>query len=238
MGWAGPLNPANDFVTLLRGELQRPIRCAMVSSYPDDVTITDRMAWEIRECFERAHLAFSHFEVIDRRTQRYAPRIIRRSNFVILCAGHVPTETEFFHDIHLRELLEGYKGVVMGISAGSMNCAERVYAPPELPGEGRDADYPRYYEGLGLTDVNIMPHFQQMRRARIDGQRLVRDLMTPDSYDHPIYCIPDGSFFMVKNGVTTLHGEAFKYYKGHLRHINSNGEQRRLYPSGRLYLLS
>ncbi len=235
IGWAGPLNPANGFATLLRAELQRPICCAMVSSFPDDITITDRMAWEIRECFEKANLAFDHFEVIDRRTQKYAPRIIRNANFIILCGGHVPTENRFFQEIGLKDLLSHWDGVLMGVSAGSMNCALTVYASPENEGEATDPDYPKYLPGLGLTDVNILPHFQQLRTAKLDGKRLVHEIVAGDSFKSPVYCLPDGSFFLIKDGVTTLYGDAWRMSQGKLRRVCRNGERRRLYPSGRLF---
>lgn len=238
LGWAGSLNPANGFVDELRKALVRPIKCVMVSSYPDDVEITDRMAWELRECFEWAKMKFNHFEVIDRRTARYAPRVIRNANFVILCGGHVPTENAFFHQIHLRELLEGFSGVVMGISAGSMNCASTVFAPPELEGEAKNADYRQYYKGLGLTDVNLMPHFQNMRNARVDGYLLVRELMAPQSYDKMIYCLCDGAYIHVTPERTLLCGETYRLSRGVVRKVCHDGECKRIGPGGRLHKLS
>ena len=38
----------------------------------------------------------------------------------------VPTQNAFFHKIRLPELLRDYGGVVLGISAGSMNMAATV----------------------------------------------------------------------------------------------------------------
>ncbi|MCC8115108.1 MAG: Type 1 glutamine amidotransferase-like domain-containing protein [Bacteroidales bacterium] len=234
IGWAGPLNPANDFAKNLSASLSEPIRCAMVSSYPDDEEITDRMAWEVRECFEDAGLAFDHFEVIDRRTQPEAQRIVAEANFLILCGGHVPTENAFFRDISLRELLQDWQGTVMGISAGSMNSAERVYSPPELEGEATDPTYSDHFQGLGLTDINILPHFQQLRRAKVDGKRLVHGIVAADSMEHPVYCLPDGSYFIIRDGETYLYGEAYRMQRGTLRRVCRNGERRRLSPTGRL----
>lgn len=235
VGWAGPLNPANGFVDSLREELYRPINCVMVSSFPDDVEITDRMAWELRECFEWADMKFDNYEVIDRRTAGLTTQIIRKANFVILCGGHVPTENQFFHEINLRNLLKDYNGVIMGISAGSMNCADIVYSPPELKGEALDPDYRQYLKGLGLTDVNIMPHFQNMRNERIDGYHLVRDLMAPHSFEKPIYCLSDGAYFHITSTETILCGEAYRLSRGVIRKVCHDGECKRLSPGGRIY---
>ena len=235
LGWAGPLNPANGFVDELKKALATPIRCAMVSSFPDDKEITDRMAWELRECFEWAGMAFDHFEVIDRRTEQYAPRIIRSANFVILCGGHVPTENAFFTELGLKDLMRGFDGVAMGISAGSMNCASDVYSPPELEGEAKDPAYRRRCKGLGLTDINLLPHFQNLRNARIDGLRLVRDIVAPDSMEHTIYCLHDGSYFLITKGYTLLCGRADIMRGGKLRSACRDGERKLVGPGDRLF---
>jgi len=43
---------------------------------------------------------------------------------VILAGGHAPTQNAFFHKIKLKELLKIFDGIVIGISAGTMNCAD------------------------------------------------------------------------------------------------------------------
>ena len=43
-----------------------------------------------------------------------------------------------------------YKGIVVAWSAGSMNCADVVYAGPELEGEAIDPLYERWISGLGI----------------------------------------------------------------------------------------
>lgn len=235
IGWAGPLNPANGFVDKLIGALSHPINCVMVSSFPDDLEITDRMAWELRECFEWANMKFDHYEVIDRRTADKATDILKRANLVILCGGHVPTENAFFQEIKLRKLLKDFNGVLMGISAGSMNCADVVYSPPELKGEALNPDYRQYLKGLGLTNVNIMPHFQNMRNERIDGYHLVRDIMAPHSYDKMIYCLTDGAYILITQSETLLCGEAYRLSRGVLRQVCHNNEAKRISKSGRLY---
>ena len=68
----------------------------------------------------------------------------------------------------------------MGISAGHMNCAEIVYAQPEMPGEAVDPDYRRFIPGLGLTKYNILPHYQAVKDDYVDGMRLFEDITFRD----------------------------------------------------------
>lgn len=235
LGWAGDLNPANGFADSLSEALSgRPIRCVVVSSYPDDIEITDRMAWEIRECFDRANLPFEHYEVLDRRTAKYAGRMFRNVNFVILCGGHVPTENKFFKQINLKKKLAGFDGVLMGISAGSMNCAQRVYCPPELEGEAVNKKYINHLEGLGYTNLNILPHFQNARKDRIDGVRLVDDIVLKDSFEHPVWCLNDGSFFLIEGERIELRGKAYKASNGRLKLVCHENERKLLMPGGML----
>lgn len=235
LGWAGDLNPANGFADSLADAFAgEPIRCVVVSSYPDDIEITDRMAWEIRECFDRAELPFEHYEVLDRRTLKYAAKMFRNVNFIILCGGHVPTENRFFREIGLRKRLAGFDGVIMGISAGSMNCADTVYCPPELDGEAIDRKYVNHLKGLGFTDINILPHYQNLRKMRIDGFHLMKDIVSKDSHAHPVWCLPDGSYFFIEGDAVELRGRAYKARNGKVRLVCHDGERKRLMPDGRL----
>lgn len=78
---------------------------------------------------------------------------------ILLGGGHVPTQNAFMERIGLKERLRKYEGLIIGWSAGSMNCAEIVYAAPKSEGEAIDPNYQRRISGLGLTKVNILLHF-------------------------------------------------------------------------------
>ena len=71
---------------------------------------------------------------------------------LILGGGHVPTQNRFFQKIGLRERMKAFAGLVIGISAGSMNSAEIVYAHPELEGEAIDLAYPEMSLSLGFRN--------------------------------------------------------------------------------------
>ena len=90
-----------------------------------------------------------------------------------------------------------------------MNCADVVYAGPEFEGEAIDPLYERWITGLGITDVNIFPHFQRLKDEYLDGLRLIEDITFADSMGHEIVALNDGSYIMVDDGQTTLYGEAY-----------------------------
>ena len=145
------LNPANGFVDELRKALPDPCRALFVASDPGNTERTERFAGSIRTGFELTGFRFDHYQVLDGRNAGQCAALVAGADLLILAGGHVPTQNRFFQDIALRERLAGFDGVVMGISAGTMNCEELVYAPPELEGEAVDPNYRRFYPGLGLT---------------------------------------------------------------------------------------
>ena len=158
-------------------------------------------------------------DVLDGRNRDKAEELAAGADLIVLAGGHVPTQSRFFAEIHLRELLRGFEGVVMGISAGTMNSAGLVYAQPELPGESRSAYYRRLLPGLGITDAMILPHYQKTRYFLLDDLRLFEDITYPDSMGRRFYALPDGSYLLGRDGKEELRGEAYLIQDGILTQI-------------------
>ena len=165
------LNPANGFVAELKQALKEPVHALFITSAPDDVVFTDSVAVSTRENFGNSGIVFETYNKLDRRNMEQAEEFVKQANLIVLSGGHTPTENFFFADIHLKELLEDYEGVVVGISAGSMNSAEVVYAQPEEPGETLDPDFEKFLPGLGFTKIQIIPHYQMIKDYTLDGRK-------------------------------------------------------------------
>ena len=219
------LNPQNEFLDRLRADLPENPRCLFVASSPDDRDATCEFGAAMFCAFASAGIHFSQYCILDRWTEEYAPDLIMDSDFIILAGGHVPTQNEFFNELGLEVLLQDYDGIIMGISAGSMNCASLVYVQPEEPGESIDPNYQRFAWGLGLTDVQICPHSQKVKHYILDGQRLFEDITYYDSYGHCFYALPDGSYFYITEEDTILCGQAYRIRNGVLDLICVNGEE-------------
>lgn len=195
-------------------------RVLLVSAAPDDQAFTDSVLEGMSLCIHRSGILTEEIVMLDRHNAAKAPELVRRAHWIILCGGHVPTQNKFINEIGLKELLRDFDGVVMGCSAGSMNCASRVYSHPELPGEAVDPQYCRSLVGLGLTDINLVPHFYQVRDVWLDGRRLFEDVVFPDSWQHRFYTLPDGGYIKVKDGRSTLYGDAWEISDGRMRQVS------------------
>ncbi|MBE6910611.1 MAG: dipeptidase E [Ruminococcaceae bacterium] len=213
------LNAQNGFVDELRRALNAPCAMLFVCSDPDVPELTDHFATEVRDSFTDAGFAFTDFTVLDRRNAKDAPELVKRAGLIVLGGGHVPTQNRFFREIGLRELLHGFDGVLVGISAGSMNAAETVYAQPERPGEAVDPHYRRFLPGLGLTETMLLPHYQECRDDVLDGLRVYEDVTYPDSAGRRFYAVCDGSYLICRDGHEELRGEAYRIENGVLTQL-------------------
>ncbi len=140
-----PLDSRNGFVDRLRSVWTDSARVLFVAASPDESAGNDRFSSSMRDAFGLSGLSIGRMDICDSRNPVCHPE---NYDFIILSGGHVPTQNAFFAQIHLREALADYGGVIMGISAGTMNCASTVYAHPELPGEALDPGYRRFLPGL------------------------------------------------------------------------------------------
>lgn len=217
------LSNANGFVDRLRAALPEYGRLLFVASDPERHDLTCRFATDLISACAGAGIYFSSFQILDWATADCARDLVENSDFLVLAGGHVPTQNAFFREIELRQILEKYSGTVMGISAGSMNLADTVYVQPELDGESAP-DFPRFAPGLGLTAVNILPHYQQVRRYMLDGKRLFEDITYPDSLGHIFFAIPDGSYFYQDDTCLLLYGRAYLIRDGRKTPLTEDGD--------------
>lgn len=224
----GPLSGKNGFLARVRAAWPGETNVLAVASDPEN----DAMNVEMHGYYERL-LAASGLPVrtvfmLDGRTKERLDEWLPQCGFVILSGGHVPTQNRFFAGLGLRERLSGYEGLIMGISAGTMNCADVVYAQPELPGESVDPAYERYLPGLGLTKLNILPHYQTVKDNLLDGRRLMEDITYADSLGHRFIAMADGTYVVSDGRTETLCGLAYEIRDGRLRRICGENEELRL----------
>ena len=199
-------------------------RCLLISAFPFEYGINDRMREDYENIVRDTGLSISCMDICDMRNGKEKADDLPNYDFVILGGGHVPTENAFFTYIGLREGFSGFNGIVMGISAGTMNCARIVYAQPEMPGEAKDPDYERFIPGLGLTEYNILPHYNAVKNDIIDGMRLIEDIAFSDSIGHTFFAITDGSYLLQTEEKAEICGEAYMIRDGRIEQICSNGD--------------
>jgi len=195
----------------------------IVCGSPCDYERNDSLYNNLKESFSLSGLSVSCINMCDGRNPEIVEHL-ETVDVIILTGGHVPTQNMFLMQLRLREHLSSYDGIIVAWSAGSMNCADVVYAGPEFEGEAIDPLYERWITGLGITDINIFPHFQKLRNDYLDGMRLIEDITFADSFGHEIIALNDGSYIMIDDGQATLYGEAYMIKDGQQTQICRDGD--------------
>lgn len=209
----------NQFEINLKKYWKDNAKCLIITAFPDDEEANDEMLQFFKTTLEKDAFSCRRFDIWDGRTTDFSEQTLKSYDVIFLGGGHVPTENAFFHRIGLREKIAGFDGIVIGISAGTMNSADVVYAQPELEGEAVDPDYARFLQGLGLTKTNILPHYQMVKDYWLDGMRLYEEITYGDSWGRKFLVLPDGSYLLITDGVETVYGEAYVIADGNMEQI-------------------
>lgn len=216
------LDKKNRFVENLRKYWKKDAKNLMITATPDAYEQNDEMISFFENAVKQDGFRCQPFEVWDWRTKDFSKEKLHSYDVIWLGGGHVPTQNRFFEEISLREKIEGFRGIIIGISAGTMNAADVVYAQPEHEGEAVDPDFQRFLKGIGLTKMQILPHYQMVRDWYLDGQRLYEDITYNDSYGHEFLVLEDGSYLMSRDGKEEVYGNAYVISDGQICKIKED----------------
>ena len=187
---------------------------------------TDKYANLTFESFNMT-LPFKNYNILDSRTKHLVNKLVQKADLIFLCGGHVPTQNQFFNNINLRDIIKNTNALIIGGSAGAMNMSDTVYCPPDLEGEGADSKFNRFYKGLGLTNINVLPHYDVVKDYYVDGKHLVNEFVIPDSYKIDIYAINNGSYILIDDdNAINIYGEAYLIKDGKITKINDSDKKK------------
>lgn len=218
-----PLEQKNGFIENLKEYWVENAKGLFISADPEDFHGNDRMRDEFFRAFADSGLPFKTLGVCDNRDP--SVENIAKFDVIILGGGHVPTENMFFEKINLFDKISEFDGLLLSLSAGSMNSAKLVYSIPELPGEALDPAYNRYFRGLGITECMMIPHYQYFKDVYLDGLHVIHDLAIPDSMGRKFYAMPDGSYIKVTREEEYIFGECHLISDGEIKQICRDGEK-------------
>lgn len=235
-----PLDESNSFGDNLRKYWIDNAHFLIFTSDPSDEKLSEHLILEMRNAFSIAGFSISDIRCFDYnsietyRAKNECPSETAAANALIealewtdvffLAGGHGPTENAFMKECNLKQLITDrniFDGIFIGLSAGAINAADEVYLIPELPGESINPDFVRFTDGLGFTDINVVPHIEYEKTVTLDDQKLIDDIVAKDSKNRDIYLIPDGSYFMIRNGITEYFGEGMVMRNGITRPLHS-----------------
>ena len=218
------LNNINDFVTQLKKHHSKGFDSFVYfPSDPKAYDNNDFCANLFYNAFENSDLKFKNCILVDNRNHSEIIEIVKKADIIILGGGELPCQNTFFNNLHLRQALTYYDGIIVGMSAGSMNLADIVFNFPELD---RQIGDPNYLNGLGYTDINIVPHYKPTEKNYIleSGLDAWTTYVLPHSHKIKIYALVDGTHILIHNNQAEIFGEAYLVKDSIIRKICNNCE--------------
>ena len=90
------LDPANGLVEELVSYWREDSRCLLISAFPEEYSVNDRMRADFERIFRETGLSVKCMDICDRRGGTEIVSKLGSYDMVILGGGHVPTEKAFF----------------------------------------------------------------------------------------------------------------------------------------------
>ncbi len=207
------LNNTNKFADNLKKAVKGHNLMVFVASSPF-YEGTRTYAELTRSSLSLAGICFSKMVILDGSNMEKCKELMERADLVFLAGGDTYVQMKMFENMNLRKHIIRCKGVIVGQSAGALNLAKNVYCSP-TPDETAPK---KYWTGLGMTDVNIDPHFNP------ENKEFIEKVLLPDSKTKPFIAITDGSYILDDGEKQTIYGEAYSFSKGEMKQICQNGK--------------
>jgi dipeptidase E len=160
--------------------------------------------------FRLAGIEFDEVSYIDDRiSKKEAQEKLKNTDVVLLSGGDTLKQIRSIKEYELIDILKNRNGVTIGVSAGAINMAKNV-----LCIKYEDVEETVRYEGIGLVDVNIEPHFDFVK------EDYNKNNLFPESFQNEIICLPNESSLRIdEEGNITYIGECYNLKNGELRKI-------------------
>lgn len=178
--------------------IKNSMNITFIASIPDNYDRTDEQVDRYINSFSKIGVAFDNVFYIDsRKTKEEAKNIIMNSDIVFLMGGSPELQMKFINEYELVSLIRLVK-IVIGVSAGSMNQGSRVIYKDDF-----DNYIIKDYEGLGLTNIDIFPHYD------INNQECINEIEEVSKI-HSLVCLPNESFIYIENGNKEIIGNYYE----------------------------
>lgn len=186
-----------DFSNLLKQYIKAGLNFVFVASEFEN--IYDKTDWYCKhflKMFSECGITFGNVNVIDSRiSKEIAQDIVRNADVLWLSGGDTPTQFAYIEAYGLIPYIKEQKGVIIGMSAGSINMAKTAVCTLTCGHSKLEI-----YEALGSVEFSVEPHFD---KYNISDELLVL------SQKYPLYGVCDDSAIMCANDNTFYIGDVF-----------------------------
>jgi len=167
---------------------------------------TDWYCNHFLKMFSDCGITFGSSDVIDSRMSREtAQDTVKNADVLWLAGGDTPTQFAYLESYGLIPYIREQKGVIIGMSAGSINMAKTAVCTLTCEHEKLEI-----YEALGLVEFSVEPH---LNKDNIADELLVI------SEKNPLYGIcDDGAIICMEDNISYI-GDVFLIDNRHVTRV-------------------
>lgn len=167
-----------------------------IPSCPTSEDITDKYVEMYLQWFDRIGIHFKSKIILDNRIDSiHMIDAVKNASLIYLMGGTTSLQMKFLLENKLIEPLREANCLIMGLSAGAINMAETSILTITC---GHDTQ--EIYNGIGLVDKTIEPHFTLSN---------FNDELKKLSYNHLIYGMCDESAIIIHNNEYSYYGNIY-----------------------------
>ncbi len=167
---------------------------------------TDKYFHFFLNMFENAGIHFGEAYVIDGRMRAdEAQKRLAEADVVWLSGGDTPTQFRYFKEYGLDTVIKQYDGIIIGMSAGSINMAKTSICTLSCGHFKQEI-----YDGLACVDISVEPHFIRNK---------VSEELIDLSKKYTIYGLCDDSFIVCSGETIEFYGEIYKLSRGNIERL-------------------
>lgn len=202
----------NNFLKNMKESINDYDKFVIIASDADNYEQNDYYLKLDMDVLAMSGINFKENVVLDNRNKDDIANVLKNSSLIFLSGGDTLKQNIFFNEINLKEYIKNIDACIVGISAGAINSAKIVFNSPE---EEKDLTNPSILEGLGLTTINVEPHFDCDKISKIQ-----MDAILKESNNRVIYGLPDKSYIFNNK----VYGKCYRVYKENIELISNDDE--------------
>lgn len=215
---AQQLDNKNNIVECIKDNLKDNQTMLFIPSDINDKEKTNMYSSILFESFKLSGILFEEFIVLDdiSKTKEY----VDKASLIFLSGGDTYIQNKLFSKMNLKQCLKNYNGLIIGQSAGTINMATKAYNSPEE----MEQSEPILFNGLGLVNINVEPHFIYNEDEFNEAELYQREDIIYNSYERKIYGQCDGSHIVIDDNNIKVYGETYLIHNGSIKLICKDKE--------------
>ncbi|WP_026507689.1 EAL domain-containing protein [Butyrivibrio sp. MC2013] len=216
-----PILDDNQFVPRLKKYWQKSSNLLMIAGHPELYEDSDRVLKNLIDAFKMVEIPVREGKVLDERNADDTSDLIKWADVIFVASGNGLRQNEFLNRNNIKEELKNFPGIVLTSGTGSVNAGSKAFMIPELTGEEVKEGECRFVEGLGLTDLSMIPNADALKKKVCMDKNVVYDIILPSSKDRKFVLINDGSYFVVDRTQLRFYGRGEIIENGGIRNIEN-----------------